>query len=134
MQQHVKIFAILNIVLGGLGMLAGVVVLLVFGGIAGLVPFTGDSDAMVGSAVITLIGGVIMAVVLVLSLPMLIAGIGLLNFRPWARILAIVVCAFHLLGFPFGTAYAVYGMWVLLSQQGAALFRPSATPGVLAAD
>jgi len=134
MQQHVKIFAILNIVLGGLGVLAGIVVVLIFGGIAGLLPFTGDSDAMVGGAVVTLIGGVIMAVILVMSLPMLIAGIGLLSFRPWARILAIVVCAIHLLGFPFGTAYAVYGMWVLLSQQGAALFRPPPAPNVLAAD
>ena len=124
MQQHVKIFAILNIILGGLGVLAGIIVMLFFGGIAGLLSFGGDTnDAMVGGAIVTLIGGVIMAVVLVLSVPMVIAGVGLLSFRPWARILAIVVCAFHVLGFPFGTAYAIYGLWVLLSQQGAALFR-----------
>ena len=125
MQQHVKIFAILNLVLGGLALLGGVIALAFFGGLAGLVTFNDDThDAMVGGAVLSLIGAVILVVMLVLSLPMIIAGIGLLNYRPWARILAIIVCAIHIFGFPFGTAFAIYGLWVLLSNQGAALFRP----------
>jgi hypothetical protein len=123
MQQHVKIFAILNLVLGGICLLVGVIALAFFGGIAGLVLNEDTHDAMVGSAVVSLIGAVILMVMLVMSLPMIITGIGLLNYRPWARILGIVVCAIHLIGFPLGTAFAAYGLWVLLSQQGTALFR-----------
>lgn len=36
MRDHVKILAVLNIIMGCLGALAGVVVLIVFGGLAGL--------------------------------------------------------------------------------------------------
>ena len=37
MEQHVKVVAILNIVCGGLGLLLALVVLLFFGGMAGVV-------------------------------------------------------------------------------------------------
>jgi hypothetical protein len=64
--------------------------------------------------------------VLLISLPGLIAGVGLLTFQPWARILAIVISAIELPAFPFHTALGVYGLWVLLSNEGTALFRPVA--------
>jgi hypothetical protein len=63
---------------------------------------------------------------MLLSLPGLIAGIGLVKFRPWARILGIVISALDLLSVPFGTALGVYGLWVLLSTETEALFRQSA--------
>jgi hypothetical protein len=44
-----------------------------------------------------------------------VAGLGLLNRQPWARLVAIVVAVislfFHI---PFGTALGVYTLWVLL--------------------
>ena len=63
------------------------------------------------------------SVVLILSLPGLIAGIGLLKFRPWARILGIVISALDLMSVPIGTAIGIYGLWVLLSNETEALFR-----------
>ena len=123
MQQHVKILAILHIVLGGIGVLAALFLLAVFGGIAGLIHITdSSSDAALGSAIIGLIGAIVMVVVLVISLPGLIAGIGLLHFQPWARILMIVLCVIELPGVPLHTAMGIYGLWVLLSNEGAALF------------
>jgi hypothetical protein len=124
MQQHVKILAILHIVFSGLGLLAAVIVMAVFGGLAGLAHLSDStSDAVVGSAVLGIIGTVVTIVIGVISLPGLIAGIGLLSFQPWARILMIVLSAIELPGFPFYTALGVYGLWVLLSNEGAALFR-----------
>jgi hypothetical protein len=59
----------------------------------------------------------------------LIAGIGLWQERQWGRILSLIVCALSLLNFPFGTALAAYGFWVLLSAEGAAVFdRREALP------
>ena len=43
MAQHVKILAILHIVLGGLGVLAALIILAVFGGVAGLIHMTDTS-------------------------------------------------------------------------------------------
>jgi hypothetical protein len=129
MQQHVKILAILHIVLGGLGVLAALIVMAVFGGIAGIMHMAGGDDAGPGAltlpaGLLGLIGAVLMMVVLVISAPGLIAGIGLLSFQPWARILTIVISALELPGFPIHTALGVYGLWVLLSNEGTALFRP----------
>lgn len=128
MQQHVKILAVLHIVLGALGVLAALIVMLVFGGIAAVVGISEQTAgaADVASPWIGILGGVIMVVVLVISLPGLIAGIGLLTFQPWARILTIILSALELPGFPIHTALGIYGLWVLLSNDGTALFsRPT---------
>ena len=45
----------------------------------------------------------------------LLAGFGLLNRRPWGRVLAIVAAILALLKFPFGTALGIYTLWVLAS-------------------
>jgi hypothetical protein len=128
MQQHVKILAILHIVLGGLGVLAALIVMAVFGGISGIVGWSPEgglgAQAWPVGGIIALIGAAVVLVVLVISVPGLIAGIGLLSFQPWARILTIVISALELPGFPIHTALGVYGLWVLLSNEGTALFRP----------
>jgi hypothetical protein len=123
MQQHVKILAILHIVFSGLILLAAVIMLALFGGLAGVVHMADEPDAMIGSAVLGIIGVVVMIVLLLIALPGLIAGIGLLSYQPWARILMIIICVVELPGVPFHTALGVYGLWVLLSNEGTALFR-----------
>jgi hypothetical protein len=57
----------------------------------------------------------------------IVAGIGLLRYREWARILSLVLAAFMLIGFPFGTAIGIYAFWVLLSNEGSASFRRGAS-------
>ena len=56
---------------------------------------------------------------LTLSAAGIIAGLGLLKFRPWAWILAIGLSVLGLLNVPFGpfgTVLAIYGLWVLLAR------------------
>lgn len=43
------------------------------------------------------------------------AGWGLIDRRPWARSLAIVLGCLALIDFPFGTALGIYTLWVLFS-------------------
>ena len=124
METHVKTLGILHIVFGALGVLAALVILLVFGGVAGIVGATSHiEDARIAVPILGGIGTFVFFVVLLLSLPGLIAGIGLLQLRPWARILTIVLSIFELIHVPFGTALGVYGLWVLLSQGTERLFR-----------
>jgi hypothetical protein len=130
MQTHVKVLGILHIVFGGLGILAALVIMAVFGSIAGLVGVSADRDAAVAAPIIGVIGSLIMVLIVVLSVPGIIIGWGILNFRPWARIWGIVLSAFELIQVPLGTLMGIYGLWVLLSNEGTALFsgRPLPPP------
>lgn len=125
METHVKTVAILNIVLGALGVLAGLGMLLLFGGIANLVQATahGDPDARIAIPILGVIGVGLFIFLLIVSIPGIVAGIGLLQFREWARILTIVISALNLINVPFGTALGAYGLWVLLSDATQPLFR-----------
>lgn len=125
MAQHVKILGILHIIFGGLGVLAAVIILLVFGGIstlAGLSDHAPEGLPVIGFISIGAIGGLIFLFVLALSLPALIIGIGLIQFRPWARIGGIILSALDLFGFPFHTILGIYGLWVLLNRETELLF------------
>lgn len=133
MAQHVKILGILHIVFAGLGILAAFIVLAVMGGVAGLVSVSdhsGDSAAAV--PILSLIGAFVFVLLLVLSLPGAIGGFGLLSFKPWARILVIVLSAFELFSIPFGTALGIYGLWVLLNRETEQIFlrQPPTVPAV----
>lgn len=123
MTTHVKVLGILHIVLGALGVLAGLGLLALFGGIAGLVDATADfRDARVAIPILQIIAWALFGFLSVISLPGIIAGIGLLQFQNWARILTIVLSALDLLNVPIGTALGIYGLWVLLSPGTEQLF------------
>ena len=108
MEQHFKIVAILQFVMGGLAALGGIALfVLIFG--AGAV--SGDRDAMLATGTCATIAG---GFLLVLSLPSLLAGWGLLKRREWARILTIVLSVLHLFNVPIGTVIGGYSLWALL--------------------
>ncbi len=123
METHVRVLGILHIVFGLMGIVGAIVVMLVFGGAAGIVGASGEEGARVAVPILGALGGVIGCIVLVVSLPGTIAGIGVLQYREWARILMIVVSVLDLLNVPLGTALGVYGLWTLLHQQTIALFK-----------
>jgi len=118
MASHVKLLAILHIVLGAFGVIGGLFCLLLFGGIAALVAMVDGSAGAVAIPILGIVGTVICTVAVVLGLPGIIAGFGLLNRRSWARVLTIVLSCFEILNFPFGSMLGAYGLWVLLSAEG----------------
>ncbi len=123
METHVKILAWFNLILGGLGVLVAAVTFAGGSLIPALVAVAAGEAGFVPASILQAIVTVIVAIVLVLSLPSLILGFGLYNLRPWARILGIVLAAIHLLNVPLGTIISVYAFWVLLNPQTEALFR-----------
>jgi len=124
MAQHVKILGILHIIYAGLVVFAGIIVLVVMGGIAGIISTSDTSpDSQVAPPILGLIGIGVFVLLLVLSLPGIIGGFGLLQFKPWARILVIVLSALELISVPFGTALGIYGLWVLLNRETERLFE-----------
>ena len=116
MEQHFKIVAILQIVFGVLGISLGVLFFVV---LAGAGAMSADRDAMIVTGTCATI---IAATMLVLSLPSLAAGWGLLKRKEWARILTIVLSALHLLNVPIGTAIGAYSIWALLTPEAKTYF------------
>jgi hypothetical protein len=70
--------------------------------VIGVAGAASDPDAWMALPILGFTGAALGVIMLILSLPGIIAGIGLLNFRPWARILTIVLSALNLMNFPFG--------------------------------
>ena len=130
MAQHVKILGILHIVFGALGVLGALAVLLIFGGVSALVASDHSTDSATAIPILGLIGGFLFLFVMALSLPGLIIGIGLVQFRPWARIGGIIISGFDLLGFPFHTALGIYGLWILLNRDTERMFAAPAARAV----
>jgi hypothetical protein len=123
MQTHVKVLGILYLVVSGVYLLTAAFLLLVMGGTAGIVGATADpQDAAIAIPVLGIAGTALAMFLGVFALPGLLTGYGLLNYRPWARILGIVLSALSLINIPIGTLMGAYGLWVLLSKDTERLF------------
>jgi hypothetical protein len=123
MQTHVKVLAILLLVFGGFFVACGLFLMMIAGGAAGIVGVSGDPDALAAIPIIGMVGSFLMTFLFVLGVPKLIAGVGLLKYKPWARVLTIVLCAISLINFPMGTLLGAYGLWVMLNSETESLFK-----------
>jgi hypothetical protein len=129
MATHVKVLGVLHIVISACGVFLGLFLILVFGSAGGIVGAAADPDeAAIAIPIIGLTGIGLVSFILLASIPGLIAGWGLLKFRPWARILGIVVSIFALLAIPIGTIVGIYGLWVLLNKETERLFAAVPQP------
>jgi zinc-ribbon domain len=69
------------------------------------------------------IAGLIGTLLFATALLGFLAGWGLLNYRSWARMLAMIVGIIALIHFPFGTALGIYTLWVLLPAESEREYR-----------
>jgi hypothetical protein len=125
-ETHVKVLAILYIVISAFFVLSALLLMFVFGGTSALIGATAPGDeAMVAIPIIGITGLALVTFLLAVSLPGLIGGFGLLKRQNWARILLIVLSALNLINIPFGTILGAYGLWVLLNKDTERLFSPT---------
>lgn len=116
MSRHIDLLGYMSIAYGLFGAIAGLLVGFAMGGIGIL---TGDAQA---AGILSLIGFGVGTFLLVVSLPALIAGYGLIKRLSWARILTIVLAVLSLPSVPIGTAYGIYALWVLFQPESEATF------------
>ena len=109
--KHVTLVAVLHIVYHALTFVVGLVILGVLSTI-GII--TGDPCV---AGILTTIGSVVAAFFILLAIPGIIAGIGLIQRKSWARVLALVVGAIDLIDVPVGTALGIYTFWVLMRDE-----------------
>jgi hypothetical protein len=117
MDKHVTILGVLYIGLNIPLIIAAVIVFIVLAG-SGLL--SGDVN---GLAFMTGLATVIFYFLIILAIPSILGGIGLLKRKKWARILVLILGCLNLPSIPFGTALGIYTLWVLIKDETVALFE-----------
>jgi hypothetical protein len=124
MTTHVKVLGVLYLAVGGLMLVLALFLAVTMGGVAGIVGATAEpEDAAIAIPVLGFAGTALAAFFALFALPSLITGYGILNFKPWARIVGIVLSAISLIFVPVGTIIGAYGLWVLLNKNTEQLFN-----------
>ena len=108
--NHIRVASLLMLVTGVLSLVPALFVLLTGIGLAGSSLFSSNPLGLLTAGGIV---GFIALFLVMLSLPAVIAGFGLLARKRWARPLALFISIFYLAGFPIGTLFAFYMIWVL---------------------
>lgn len=111
MEKHINIVAALQIGFSILGLIIGGVIFTVF---VLLGSFIEEADAQL---VFGILAKVVIVVIVILSIPGIIAGIGLMKRKEWARILTLILSVLDLINFPIGTAVGVYSIWALVQPE-----------------
>ena len=117
METHVKLVGIINIVFGVMGLFASAIVFLAVAG-GGLI--SGDPMAM---KITSIVAVAVSSAIGIFSIPEIIAGLGILKQKSWGRIFGIVIAIFSLLSIPFGTAFGIYALWVLMNEETEQIFN-----------
>jgi hypothetical protein len=123
MTTHVKVLGGLYLALSAIGLCLALFLALAVGTASSIVGVTADpNDAAIAIPILGIAGTALVVFLVIVSLPGLIAGIGLLKVRPWARIVGIVVAILYLIHIPLGTIVGIYGLWVLFNKDTERLF------------
>jgi hypothetical protein len=133
MRTHIAIVGVLNILWNFMGVAAGVLIIVLgLGGGSALGLVAGAEDPAAGAAILTFLAGfgvIVGCIALLPCLPGFVAGIAVLGYRNWARVVLIVVSAINLLAFPFGTILGGYSLYVLLNRESEQIFaNPDVDP------
>ena len=115
-RQNAKVLGWLYIAGNALVAVLGIFVFVLLLGVGA---FTDDPTAF---GILGVTGGTVGGLLVLLGVPGIAAGIGLLLHKSWGRILALVVGFLGLLNFPVGTAIGIYAFWVLMQESAAGVF------------
>ena len=120
MKQHVSFVGALHIGFGILGLMGAFILFFGFQFLFDLV-----EQEPIAQKVLSYVGNFIAIIILFFSSLGVIGGVGLFSYRPWARILVMIVSAMNCLNVPVGTAKGVYSIWVLMQPETIDLFEGS---------
>jgi hypothetical protein len=117
MDTHVRILGWLWIIFGVLGIIGA---LCLGATIAGSGFISEDETAILVTSIVALVCGSLFFLGNVLNI---IAGVGLLKYKSWGRILAIILGIINLFGFPIGTALGIYTIWAMFNEETKQFFE-----------
>lgn len=117
MEKHINTVAALQIGLSIFNLLIALTLYSILKLIGGFI------DDPSGEMVLSIIANVASTILVILSIPGILAGWGLYNRREWARILTLILSVIGIFNFPFGTAIGIYSIWVLIQPESVASFE-----------
>lgn len=135
-----KVLGGIHMLLGLLQLLAGLVLLvmtLALGGSFVAVPYLAGSPshevlaAVFGGVVSGALGIAFLVMYILLALPYLIGGVGLLRDKRWGRIVSLVTSVLLVLTFPYFTLLGHFGLVIVLLDYRALLDTPAVQAPIL---
>jgi len=118
MKKHVTVVGALHIGFGILGLIGALAAFFALNFAKG---FVAGED--IPSVVLGFLAVSVPMLIGFLSTLGLVGGIALLAYKPWARILVLIVAAMGCLNIPIGTLKGVYSIWVLMQDETIKLFK-----------
>jgi hypothetical protein len=116
MEKHINIVAALQIALSIFNLVIAFLIFTVLKLVGG---FVDDANA---TTILSTISDVLAIVFIIISLPGILAGLGLYKRKEWARILTLILSIIEIFSFPFGTAIGIYSIWALIQPETIAEF------------
>ena len=125
-QEHNRLLSIFFFIQGGLQIVVGLAIGIIYGGLGSVFMASGrtDEDQMMGGLFVVL-GICIGLVLLVFAAFTLFTANKVRKVQPIGRTLGIVISILSLFSFPLGTALGVYGLWFFFGDLGKALYGPA---------
>jgi hypothetical protein len=123
-QEHNRLISILFHVQGGLQVLGGLLMVVIYAGMGSyfMLGVHGEEGQFVGGIMIA--AGILIAlIVLAFAALDFYAGYKVGKIQPIGRTLGIVVACLSILSFPLGTALGAYALWFFFGDQGKALYN-----------
>ena len=117
MEKHINVVAALQI---GFSIFNLFIAFLIFTVLKLVGGFIDDAN---GATVLSIIADVLAIVFIIISVPGILAGMGLYKRKEWARILTLVLAVIEIFSFPFGTAIGIYSIWVLIQPETISAFN-----------
>jgi hypothetical protein len=125
MSMHVRILGWIFVACGVLAGAVGMIVIFA-SQLLLLLPFNWPPDIPFGPDFALGIAVAVGIAIVAVAASIAATGAGLLYYKSWGRVLAIVIAVLMLVDFPVGTAIGVYALWVLLSASGREHYRTHA--------
>ncbi|MBN1133160.1 MAG: hypothetical protein JXR52_03205 [Bacteroidales bacterium] len=116
-KQHVTFVGAIHIGFGALGVLGALILFFMFSFVVQFV-----EDEPIAVKILQILGNSLPLLILFFAAIDIIGGIGLFSYRPWARVLVLIISAINCLNVPIGTAKGVYSIWVLMHRDAIELF------------
>jgi hypothetical protein len=130
MAPQVDFLGVLFIVWGLLTTLVGMSTLALGVGAFALITSAGRGGAssQVAASLTAALFTTLAAVAIIWGVAHIAVGVPLRRHRPWARMMALMLGSVDLVLLPYGTALGIYALWLLLSEQGKAIFEQGSSP------
>jgi len=127
-KDHNNLLGIFFMINGGIQLLAGIFVALIYGGMGTMFIASGREEQAAVGGIFLVLAIIVGLIVLAFGAFYVVTGLKLRKGASIARPLGIAASCLCLLGFPLGTALGVYGLWFLFGDLGKNFYAGNTAP------